>query len=587
MAKIFLSYRTEDPVPAAMVSYIQKLWDEDLNLGSSFSAANIEPGEHYKNAIEQEILSSDIVLVLIGAKWLHLLRKKRNSADEDMVVFEIDVGLKNRKEVVPVLMGGEMPDEIELPGHLASFHFCNAKKLDVNAIHAGVGPFLKSLADRWKKKEMEARVPPKERQPVEPEKPVSINRGDADSPEVTNGSEINQKARNANKLVGILIGLILVGLSAVALALYFGQDTWKTRNTSESIESDKNKAADSPASNSTRPQNDDARKPLPSDATRGSVSPAPLVTRTAPTPETSNVITTIHSPPLKSPEPPTPEKKPDSPEKYPEVPIAAPSIPAATAPGPTLAKVPVVMEGKKAGELRRFGEIDLIWCPPTGEEGFSMGFSETEQPGKRIDATHENYRVILTRGFWLARTECTQAQWESVMVGNPSYFKGETRPVELVDWDDVQGWLTNMNKLHPQESGWKWSLPSEAQWEYACRAGKKGDTEVDPDAVAWFLTNADSETHEVGARVANAWGLHDMRGNVSEYTSDFYRAYPAGTLIDPKGLHSGDFRIHRGGSWTNNRENCRADTRLTVTTQEKGLNYLGFRPALLGPEKSR
>ena len=123
------------------------------------------------------------------------------------------------------------------------------------------------------------------------------------------------------------------------------------------------------------------------------------------------------------------------------------------------------MEGSRAGEVREFGGIEMVWCPP-GE--FLMG-SPTSESDRSDDETQ--HRVTLTRGFWMAKTETTLGQWERMMGDNPSQFTGEDLPVETVSWDDVLGWLEKMNEKTPLPSGWKWALPTEAQWEYACRAG--------------------------------------------------------------------------------------------------------------------
>ncbi len=156
--------------------------------------------------------------------------------------------------------------------------------------------------------------------------------------------------------------------------------------------------------------------------------------------------------------------------------------------------------------------------------------------------------VRLTRGFEIGAYEVTQAQWESVMGVNPSRFKGPERPVENVSWDDVQQFLAALNRLG---DGYHYRLPTEAEWEYAARAGS--DT-VRPNAVsevAWYRENSGGETQPVGGKRPNAWGLYDMIGNIGEWCQDWYGPdyYGAGPTQDPRGPERGEFRIVRGGTF--------------------------------------
>jgi formylglycine-generating enzyme required for sulfatase activity len=169
----------------------------------------------------------------------------------------------------------------------------------------------------------------------------------------------------------------------------------------------------------------------------------------------------------------------------------------------------------------------------------------------------------LSKGFWLAQTECTQAQWVAVMGHNPSQFKGDDLPVEQVSWNDAQKFITKLNEAMSLPAGWKVALPTEAQWEYACRAGTKtafsfGKTLTTKQAnVAYTL----KMTKNVASYVANPWGLHDMHGNLWEWCEDWHgEKVPGGT--DPTGAPSGTTRVFRGGNWYNGIGNCRAADRL-------------------------
>jgi len=243
------------------------------------------------------------------------------------------------------------------------------------------------------------------------------------------------------------------------------------------------------------------------------------------------------------------------------------------------------MEGSQAGDVRLFGGIEMVWCPP-GE--FLMGSPEWEEGHRDAERQHQ---VTLTRGFWLAKTEATQRQWESVIGSNPSHFKGADLPVERVSWEDVQGWLKAMNERHPLPEGWVWELPTEAQWEYACRAGTEtpfhfGTTlngrEANCDGNYPYGTSVKGpflgRTTPVGSYGANAWGLHDMHGNVWEWCRDRYGDYPTGAVTDPSGPETGSGRVVRGGCWLGGAQGCRAAPRNGFNLGSRR-QPLGFRPA--------
>jgi formylglycine-generating enzyme required for sulfatase activity len=188
--------------------------------------------------------------------------------------------------------------------------------------------------------------------------------------------------------------------------------------------------------------------------------------------------------------------------------------------------------------------------------------------------------VSLSQSFWLAKTEVTQAQWEAVMGSNPSEFKGPNLPVENVSWEDAQDFIAKLNEKQILPQGWKFALPSEAQWEYACRAGEKGPySGGNLDEVGWYKDNSDSQTHDVAKKRPNALGLYDMHGNVYEWCSDWYEDTLKGGA-DPVGPASGVDRVFRGGSWFYDASVCRAARR---NRYYPGFRYidLGFRPALV------
>jgi formylglycine-generating enzyme required for sulfatase activity len=185
----------------------------------------------------------------------------------------------------------------------------------------------------------------------------------------------------------------------------------------------------------------------------------------------------------------------------------------------------------------------LRWIPPgrfwMGSPGSERGRDDDEGP---------QHDVILTQGFWLFDTPCTQALWQAVMGTNPSYFEGAKHPVENVSWDTTQEFLGSLNKCLP---GLNLCLPTEAQWEYACRAGTTTSRyETDLRAIAWYGVNSRATTHEVGQKRPNAWGLYDMLGNVWEWCYDGMRHYTETSETDPVGpSDAGAGRAIRGGGW--------------------------------------
>ncbi len=175
-----------------------------------------------------------------------------------------------------------------------------------------------------------------------------------------------------------------------------------------------------------------------------------------------------------------------------------------------------------------------------------------------MSSTHglgDDTQVTLAHGYWLGQTEVTQGQWQAVMdyVPLPSLFKGSDRPVERVSWETVMifcGKLTERARAAGRlPEGYEYTLPTEAQWEYACRAGTTGTYAGEAVAMAWYDANSGSETHPVAQKQPNAWGFYDMHGNVWEWCADWYGGYPGGSVSDPAGPAVGQFRVLRGGSF--------------------------------------
>lgn len=220
---------------------------------------------------------------------------------------------------------------------------------------------------------------------------------------------------------------------------------------------------------------------------------------------------------------------------------------------------------------------------PAGK--FLMG-SPSHEAGRlkgRFEVGHETqHEVILTQSFYMGETEATQAQYQAVMGVNPSSFRGSgDLPVEKVSWDDA---VEFCQKISDRETsaGLKYRLPTEAEWEYACRAGSTtrfcfGDSDSGLAEYGWYYDNAGEKTHPVGQKKPNAWGLFDMHGNVSEWCSDWYASYPASSVTDPTGPASGSSRVYRGFCWMIDARFCRSASRSIGLQDNSGSDNLGFR----------
>ena len=177
----------------------------------------------------------------------------------------------------------------------------------------------------------------------------------------------------------------------------------------------------------------------------------------------------------------------------------------------------------------------------------------------------------------MGKYEVMQGQWQAVMGDNPSKVKDCSWqcPVENVSWEDAQQFI---QKLNARNDGYTYRLPTEAEWEYACRAGSTGDFAGDLDAMGWYDKNSGDTTHPVGQKQPNAWGLYDMHGNVFEWCQDLYGSnyYAQSPSVDPRGPSSGSYRVIRGGGWFDNARSSRSANRNWFAPAHR-LDDLGFR----------
>ena len=204
---------------------------------------------------------------------------------------------------------------------------------------------------------------------------------------------------------------------------------------------------------------------------------------------------------------------------------------------------------------------------------FMMGSPEGES-GRYAD--EDQHQVTLTKGYWLGETEVTQSLWASVTGERPSHFEGDNLPVEKVSWNDVQEFVASLNREKP---GLEVRLPTEAEWEYACRAGTiEARYSAKLDDIAWYEENSANSTRPVGLKQPNAWGLYDMLGNVLEWCSDRWQDDLSADEVDPSGPTEGRNRVIRGGSWSDYARSARAAFRI-LSEPENRSSFLGLRLA--------
>ena len=172
--------------------------------------------------------------------------------------------------------------------------------------------------------------------------------------------------------------------------------------------------------------------------------------------------------------------------------------------------------------------------------------------------------ITLTKAYWIGKYEVTQKQYEAVMGDNPSEFKGDNRPVECVSWNDAKTFCDKLNKYCKDKlpAGYRFDLPTEAQWAFAARGGNKSkgykySGSDDIGDVTWYWDNSGRESHDVGQKRPNELGLYDMSGNVLEWCRDWYGDYRGGAVTDPTGPQKGSNRVVRGGSWGSGADYCR------------------------------
>jgi len=230
-----------------------------------------------------------------------------------------------------------------------------------------------------------------------------------------------------------------------------------------------------------------------------------------------------------------------------------------------------ILEAQPAPAQTMTNRIDMEFVLiPAGT--FKMGSNTGDQDERPV------HQVTISQAFYMGKYEVTQSQWQAVMGTNPSASPGDAnRPVEQVSWNEAQ---TFISKLNAMEGVQFYRLPTEAEWEYAARAGSPsiygfGNDPKSLGEYAWYRANSERRTHPVGQKRPNAWGLYDMLGNVWEWVQDWDGKYPTGPETDPKGPETGAYRMRRGCGWNSEANVCRIANRYSVIGYRD--DFLGFR----------
>jgi formylglycine-generating enzyme required for sulfatase activity len=230
---------------------------------------------------------------------------------------------------------------------------------------------------------------------------------------------------------------------------------------------------------------------------------------------------------------------------------------------PAVAAIPLLAHAAPRTEVNPIDGLTYVWIQPGA---FTMGCSAGDSECARDEKPARS--VTISKAFRIGETFVTQEAYQRVTGKTPGYFKGPKFPVDSVTWNEAQ--------VYCEGTGMR--LPTEAEWEYAARAGSTASRYGEIDRVAWYTLNSENRTHEVMRKEPNAWGLYDMLGNLWEWTADWYGAYGGGESMDPRGAAAGKIRVVRGGSWGNGPAFVRVSVR-SGNEPENRSNIVGFRCA--------
>lgn len=529
---IFVSYRRDDSA-----GHAGRLFDrlsEHFGRERLFmDVDHIEPGEDFVQVIEAAVGSSAVLLVVIGRRWLTSgdMTARRLDNPNDFVRLEVAAALASNVRVIPVLVqDATMPGPQELPDDLVRLSRRNAIELSDLRWNRDVDQLI-SVLERFFAKQQEAQGIAEQGAEKEPQRAAEAERQRVEE-------QLRQQAERTARA------------------------TEENRQRGEAEEFERRHAVErlSPtAAGPSSPARPDVSLLNAEWATHAVVLPSYVAER----PKKSKLPLMIAGVAL-------------------VVLIGLALVvwlarAAVRKMTPSTVSQPQSTVDKKTSSLvsqppsasqtqSKSQRIELVLIP---KGSFMMGATHDgadEGPVRRVTISHE---------FYIGKYEVTQAQWQAVMGNNPSAFKGADLPVDGVSWNDAIAFVARLNA---QGDGYTYRLPSEAEWEYAARAGTTGDYAGDLDAMAWYDSNSGKTTHPVGGKQPNGFGLYDMHGNVWEWCQDWYHASNAGAPTDGSAWLSGGEqkeRVLRGGSWGNFDHVCRSARRFSNGPDNR--NFFGLR----------
>lgn len=498
---IFISYRRDDSS-----GHAGRLFDRlSAHFGDEqvfMDIDQIEPGEDFVQVIESAVGSCEILLALIGRNWLSSRDESGRRLDNpnDFVRLEIAAALARGIPVIPVLVqGARMPRPQDLPENLLALSRRHALELsdlrwkhDIDQLTGA----LEKILTRQREARRNAEQQEAERKRLEAE---AQSRKQAEERE-RQAREAEENARRKQEIY-----------EKEALRRREAEDVERRRAAEHVLKSVEETAGTVPLETSSSSIATTASPPavtMLSGRTRnlkraewwGKIIVLAILANLVMLIAVNIVNDRLQTPTTNNPE----------------------------------------ETNLKKSVTNRIG-MELVWIPPGS---FMMGSDNSfgdEKPA---------HRVTIREGFYMGKYEVTQAQWQQVMGANPSKFNGDNLPVENVSWNDAQKFIGKLNEMN---DGFVYRLSSEAEWEYAARAGTTEDNADNLDSIAWYKDNSGKQTHPVGRKQANAFGLHDMHGNVWEWCADVWHENHNGAPTDGSIWLSGDSsnRVLRGGSWVN------------------------------------
>lgn len=547
---IFVSYRRDDSSGHAgrLFDHLVHRFGKDRIF---MDIDTIEPGEDFVTVIENAVSSCEILLAIIGRDWLSEPGETTRRLDNpnDFVRVEIAAALNRDIRVIPVLVQrASMPRQEDLPDDLKKFTRRNAIELtDL----------------RWQT-DLDQLIAVMERVLAKREAAVQLAETARQSEEVSQREEDEKK-----RLLAAEKGRLEKEDEAKRRVA-------EERRREERAKLDTRETAGLQAGERVRPE---AEAPLresnPGAAYNQLDGPSTKITargESIPAYRNPRVVFAVAALFVlvgaavliwrK-------QSKNDSPGKTNQV-VATESSPATqpSLPKPGQTPAPANPTPAPGTGVRNAAGIEFVYVPPGS---FMMGANNLEA------AARPAHQVTLREGFYMGKYEVTQADWKNVMGTNPSDFKGNNLPVEMVSWLDVTEFVRKLNEMNHE---YTYRLPTEAEWEYACRAGTTGDYAGNLDAMAWYDANSSAKTHPVGTKQPNAFGLYDMHGNVMEWCQDWYHLNYDGAPVDGSAWEKGGshrMRVYRGGSWVSPAFPEAHSANRGYGAPDRQLYFLGFR----------